>query len=100
MDSAAAAADVASLPDNMEVMITDSANPSAYPIVGFTWLLMYENQKDPATADTAVNFASWMITDGQEFALPLDYASLKGTAQKKAEALVTKIKVNGANVMR
>jgi phosphate transport system substrate-binding protein len=39
-ESAAAAADVANLPDNMEVMITDSANPNAYPIVGFTWLLL------------------------------------------------------------
>ena len=52
LESAAAAADVANLPDNMEVMITDSANPNAYPIVGFTWLLLYENQKDPAKADT------------------------------------------------
>jgi phosphate transport system substrate-binding protein len=100
LDSAAAAADVANLPDNMEVMITDSANPNAYPITGFTWLLMYENQKDPAKADTAVNFASWMITDGQKFALPLDYAPLKGAAQKKAEALMKRIKVNGAVVMR
>jgi phosphate transport system substrate-binding protein len=100
LDSAAAAADVANLPDNMEVMITDSANPSAYPIVGFTWLLMYENQKDAAKADTSVNFASWMITDGQKFADALDYAPLKGAAQKKAEALVKKIKVNGAVVMR
>jgi phosphate transport system substrate-binding protein len=84
----------------MEVMITDSANPNAYPIVGFTWLLLYENQKDPAKADTAVNFASWIITDGQKFAEPLDYAPLKGAAQKNAEALVRKIKVNGAVVMR
>ena len=100
LESAAAAADVANLPDNMEVMITDSANPNAYPIVGFTWLLLYENQKDPAKADTAVNFASWIITDGQKFAEPLDYAPLKGAAQKNAEALVKRIKVNGAVVMR
>ena len=44
LEGAAAAADVANLPDNMEVSITDSANPNAYPISGFTWLLVYENQ--------------------------------------------------------
>ncbi len=100
LDTAAAAADVSNLPDNMEVMITDSANPNAYPIVGFTWLLLYADQKDAAKADTVLHFASWMITDGQKFAMPLEYAPLKGAAQKKAEALVKKVKVNGSVVMR
>ena len=36
LEGAAAAADIATLPDNMEVMITDSSNASAYPISGFT----------------------------------------------------------------
>ncbi len=48
LESAAKAADVADLPDDMEVMVTDSSNPDAYPIAGFTWLLVYANQSDPA----------------------------------------------------
>src|SRR5215472_8956062 len=51
LEGAEAAADVSSLPDNMEIVITDSSNPNAYPITGFTWLLIYENQTDPAKAD-------------------------------------------------
>ncbi|HYA30864.1 MAG TPA: phosphate ABC transporter substrate-binding protein PstS [Acidobacteriota bacterium] len=100
LEGAAAAADVASLPDNMEVLITDSPNPSAYPISGFTWLLVYENQKDSTKADAVAQLASWMITDGQKYAIPLEYAPLKGAATKKALALVKKIKVNGELVMR
>src|SRR5262245_267930 len=75
-EGAAAAADVANLPDNMEVSITDSPNPNAYPISGFTWILAYENQTDPAKADAVAQLVNWMITDGQKFATPLEYAPL------------------------
>jgi phosphate transport system substrate-binding protein len=100
LEGAAAAADVANLPDNMEVLITDSSNPNAYPISGFTWLLAYENQRDPAKAEAVAQLVSWMIHDGQKYATPLDYAPLKGAAVKKAEGLVKKIKVNGALVLK
>ena len=96
----AAAADVANLPDNMEVSITDSANPNAYPISGFTWLLVYENQTDAAKGDAIANLAWWMLHDGQKYATPLDYAALKGVAVKKAEALTKKIKVNNQMVLK
>lgn len=97
---AEAAADVTSLPDNMEVVITDSSNPNAYPISGFTWLLVYENQTDPAKGDAVANLAWWMLHDGQKYATPLEYAPLKGAAVKKAEALVKKIKVNNQVVLK
>jgi phosphate transport system substrate-binding protein len=100
LEGAAAAADVANLPDNMEVSITDSPNPSAYPISDFTWLLVYENQTDAAKGDAVANLAWWMLHDGQKYATPLDYAALKGVAVKKAEALTKKIKVNNQMVLK
>jgi phosphate transport system substrate-binding protein len=100
LDGAAAAADQKDLPDNMEVVITDSSNPNAYPISGFTWLLIYENQRDPAKADAVAQLGWWMIHDGQKFATPLEYAPLKGAAVKKAEALLKKIKADNQIVLR
>jgi phosphate transport system substrate-binding protein len=100
LEGAAAAADQKDLPDNMEVVITDSANPAAYSISGFTWLLVYENQTNEAKADAVANLAMWMVTDGQKYATPLDYAPLKGVAVKKAEALVKKIKLNNRLVLK
>ena len=100
LDGAAAAADQKDLPDNMEVVITDSSNPNAYPISGFTWLLIYENQSDPAKADAVAQLAWWMIHEGQKFATPLEYAPLKGAAVKKAEALLKKIKADNQIVLR
>jgi len=100
LESAELAADQPNLPDNMEVMVTDSSNPKAYPIAGFTWLLVYENQQDEAKADAVANLVWWMIHDGQQYALPLDYAPLKGAALQKAESLVKKIKINGHPVLQ
>jgi phosphate transport system substrate-binding protein len=100
LEGAAAAADIANLPDNMEVVITDSANPNAYPISGFTWLLVYEDQTNAAKADAVAQLTWWMLHEGQKFALPLEYAPLKGAAVKKAEALVKKIKADGAPVLK
>ena len=99
LESAAKAADVADLPDNMEVMVTDSGNAEAYPITGFTWLLIYENQTDPAKADAVAQLAWWMIHEGEKFAQPLGYAPLEGAAVKKAENLLKKIKVDGKPVL-
>jgi phosphate transport system substrate-binding protein len=100
LEATAAAADIATLPDNMEVMITDSSNASAYPISGFTWLLIYENQTDAAKGDAVAQLTWWMLHEGQQYALPLEYAPLKGAAIKKAEALVKKIKVGGAVALK
>jgi len=100
LEATAAAADIATLPDNMEVMITDSSNPTAYPISGFTWLLVYENQTDAAKGDAVAQLAWWMLHEGQQYALPLEYAPLKGVAIKKAEALVKKIKVGGGVALK
>ena len=100
LEGAAAAADIANLPDSMEVSITDSPNSNAYPISGFTWLLVYENQTDAAKADAVANLVWWMLHDGQKYATPLEYAPLKGVAVKKAEALAKKIKVNNQTVLK
>jgi phosphate transport system substrate-binding protein len=100
LDSAAKAADVKDLPDNMQVMITDSSNPEAYPISGFTWLLIYENQTDAAKADAVANLAWWMIHQGEKYAKPLRYAPLEGAAVKKAENLLKQIKVDNKMVLK
>ena len=100
LDGAASAADQPNLPENMEVMVTDSSNPTAYPITGFTWLLVYANQTNEAKADAVANLAWWMIHEGQQYALPLEYAPLKGAALKKAEALVKQIKINNRVVLK
>ena len=89
--SASAAADGVVLPANMLVMITNSSNPTAYPIVGFTWLLVYQNQTNQAKGQELVNMLWWAIHDGQQYNNALTYPALPATAVTLAEAEINSI---------
>ena len=88
------------LPDDMKVMITNSPNPAAYPICGFTWVLAYVNQTDHAKGLALVNYLWWCIHDGQadEYSAALDYARLSNAAVAKAEAEIRSIVWNGTQL--
>lgn len=83
------------LPDDMKVMITNSTNPDAYPIAGYTWILAYVNQTNKNKGTLLVNMLWWAIHDGQQYGISLDYAPLSSDAVKKAEAEILSIKYQG-----
>jgi phosphate transport system substrate-binding protein len=96
--STTAAAEGVALPDDMKVMVTNSSNPLAYPIVGFTWILVAREQTDQAKGKALVDFLMWAITDGQQYTTPLNYAPLSPEAASKAEALIRSITYNGVSL--
>jgi phosphate transport system substrate-binding protein len=83
------------LPDDMEVMITNSANPEAYPICGFTWILAYVNQTDKSKGESLAKMLWWAIHDGQQYGITLDYAPLSTTAVAKAEQQIRSMNYKG-----
>ena len=93
--SASAAADGVTLPANMLVMITNSPNPTAYPIVGFTWLLVYQNQTNQVKGQELVNLLWWILTRAQTYNAALTYPQLPAAAITIAEAEVNSITYNG-----
>jgi phosphate transport system substrate-binding protein len=100
LDSATAAATGVALPDDMKVLLTDSSNPDAYPIVGFTWVLAYVNQTDEAKGQALVYYLWWSIHDGQQFTTDLLYAPLSPDAVKKAEAEIKSISYQGQPLLQ
>jgi phosphate transport system substrate-binding protein len=96
--STTAAAEGVTLPDDMKVMVTNSSNPLAYPIVGFTWILVAREQTDQAKGKALVDFLLWAIKDGQQYTTPLNYAPLSPEAAAKAEALIRSITYNGTSL--
>ena len=95
LEGTTAAASGITLPDDMKIMITNSTNPNAYPIAGFTWILAFVNQKDQAKGLALVNMLWWALHDGQQYATPLDYGPLSNDVVKKAEAEILSIKYQG-----
>jgi phosphate transport system substrate-binding protein len=93
--TSAAAAAVAATPDDLRVSITDAAGPTAYPISSYTYILVYQEQQDPAKGKILVDFLWWGIHDGEKFAKDLLYAPLPDEIVKRSEAKINLISAGG-----
>jgi phosphate transport system substrate-binding protein len=99
LQSTTAAMEGVQIPESTEVMIVDSANPQAFPIAGFTWILVYEDQPERPVAQTLAHMLWWAIHDGQSMATQLEYAPLSPAAQQAAEKQIKKIKSGGQPII-
>ncbi|MGB9860245.1 MAG: phosphate ABC transporter substrate-binding protein PstS [Moorellaceae bacterium] len=94
--TAAAAGAADNMPEDMRVSITDSPGENAYPIAGYTYILVYKDQKDKAKGEALVEFLWWAIHDGEKYAKDLLYAPLPENVVKKAEEKIKQINYQGA----
>lgn len=94
LDAVALAADV-ELPEDMRATFTNTDNPDGWPISGFSWVLVYQDQdyagRSQEQAQRTVDLIAWMITEGQAFANDLNYAEIRGAAQDGGFDLLAKI---------
>jgi phosphate transport system substrate-binding protein len=97
--TAALAASAASLAKDVRNPIANSAGADAYPICGLTFLLVYQDSKDPAKAKALADFLDWAIHDGQSFAEDLDYAKLPDAVVKVDEAAIKSLTAAGKPVL-
>jgi phosphate transport system substrate-binding protein len=89
--SAAAAGAVKTMPEDLRVSITNADGKDAYPISGFTWLLVYKKMKDPEKAKAVVKFLHWAMGEGQSYAKDLYYAPLPKDVVKLCEKKIASI---------
>ena len=86
-ESFAAALAGAHMPDNLRVFMPDPPGENAYPIVTFTWILLYKKYdavKGPAIRD----LFHWCLAQGQRYAPQMGYLPLpENMATKGASAL-------------
>jgi phosphate transport system substrate-binding protein len=90
--SAAAAAAVKHMPADYRISLVNQPGKDAYPIVGFTWLLVYEQQKDALKGKKMVEFLNWSLHKGQKMAAPMLYAPLPESVLKMVEKSIKTIK--------
>lgn len=93
--TAAAAESIATTPEDLRVSITDASGANAYSIASYTYILVYQNQKDAAKGKALVDFLWWGIHDGEKFAKELQYAPLPDEIIKRAEAKIKAVTANG-----
>ena len=97
--TAAVAAAAPALARDVRTPIVNSNGGGAYPISGLTYLLVYQDTKDPARAKALANFINWAIHDGQAVAAQLDYAPLPAVVVKVNEASLRTLTSGGKPVV-
>lgn len=103
--TALAASSLPSLPSGdgnwTSINLLNSATLGAYPIVTFSYIMLYEKLDVYGSAMTLtraqaiVNFLWFVVHDGQNQATPLDYVALPSNVVTNAEATIRLITYNG-----
>jgi len=87
------------IPADTRASITNTEASDGYPISGFTWILAFEDQNfNNRTKEQALEtkkMLSWMITQGQQYASPLQYAPLPDSVVSKAKTIINSLTYSG-----
>lgn len=87
------------LPQDLRVTITNSDDPEAWPITGFTWLLLYQEQRyegrNLEQAQQTRDLIAWMLDEGQNFHEPLNYGRITGRTLEQARAMLNQLTYRG-----
>jgi len=92
LESVTAAMSTAQIPDDFRFSMTNAPGKDSYPIAGATWLLVYQQQKDPAKGKKLVEFLKWAETKGEQMAKDLDYAPLPKELEERILKRIDEIK--------
>ncbi|HYL98581.1 MAG TPA: phosphate ABC transporter substrate-binding protein PstS [Blastocatellia bacterium] len=83
--TAAAAGAAPGIPSDLRASITAGSGEGAYPISYLSYILIYEEQRDPAKGKALADFLLWAIHDGQTLGPKLNYAPLPPEIVQTAE---------------
>jgi phosphate transport system substrate-binding protein len=75
-DSAKAALASAQLTPDLILWVPDPPAPDAYPIVTYTWMILYKKYDNKDKLDALKSLVMYGLTDGQKEAEPLGYVPL------------------------
>ncbi len=87
--------------DRLGAIIVNSKQPDAWPIAGFTYLIIQKDYQDCKKAEKIVNFITWALTDpgAADRAAKLLYAPLPKEVLPRVMEAVNKVTCNGKPVV-
>lgn len=90
-ESCTAALASSDIPDNLRVFVPDPRGAGSYPIVTFSWILLYRHYDDPARARSLRDLLAWSLNDGQNLARESGYVELPQPVRRKTLAALDAI---------
>jgi phosphate transport system substrate-binding protein len=92
------------IPADTRTSITDTVAKDGYPIAGFTWIIIYKEQKygnrTKEKAEAMMKLLQWMTHEGQSLAEPLQYAPLPKAAVAKSDVIIKSAVYGGAKILK
>jgi phosphate transport system substrate-binding protein len=88
------------IPDDYRVFFTNPDGKDAYPVAGFTWILINAEQADAVKGKALVEFLWWAIHDGQKYAPALLYAPLPKSLVTKVERTLKSVTTGGQAILQ
>ena len=93
------------IPADTRVMLNNSSDASAYPIAGFTWLILYKEQayggRSLAQAQATLKLIDWMLgKNAQGLATKTNYAPLPSGVDSRAKAILRTVTYNGKKILK
>ncbi len=92
IEAMSAAADAVEMPEQLFVSLSNAEGDAAYPITSYSYLLVYENAKDPVKGEALAKYVWWGLHDGQAFSKDLDYAPIPAKVLIKVEARLKELR--------
>jgi phosphate transport system substrate-binding protein len=93
LESTSAAAVGVTFPEDLRFSVSNSDGAQAYPIVGATWILVFDKMNDAAKVQALKAWLTWSLNEGTSIAEELGYAplseELKALAQAKIDSIST-----------
>ena len=77
--------------DGKPIFITDPATAAAYPVVTYSWLLLYKQYPDAQKRKALQEFVTWGLTAGQGIGTPLGYIPLPESAVSQGKSALQSI---------
>ncbi|HXD79896.1 MAG TPA: phosphate ABC transporter substrate-binding protein PstS [Puia sp.] len=92
------------IPPDSKVSLTNTDAADGYPIAGFSWVIIYKEQKygdrSKDRATQLVKLLSWMVHDGQQYSAGLTYAPLSAAAVSTADAILKTATYDGKPILQ
>lgn len=97
LDSAkTAAANVTTIPADLRFYIVNAPGSGSYPISGFSWVIVYQNQSNADKGKAIANMLWWMTHQGQQYSTALSYVPLPASIVTKDEAQIKSMTCGGS----
>ena len=95
------AADAAAKPaiTAQDFSIVNQPGPAAYPICGYSWVLISASQPSKATGQALVSLLGWLTGPGQDYAATLGYVPLPSAIKQLASATLARVTGPGGTTL-